>query len=433
METRHRLFAWNFSYFSAKVRAYLRYKQFNGALEYEEIFASQEIIQGYMIPATGSNVVPQVQTPDGEWLQDSSEIIDLLESAHPEAPVIPGTPRQKLVSYLIELIADEWMLPWGFWERWHYTQEGVEPNHEAFNAFQWGRMFNPEGSGSERLAAGRFVFDEMMKVNDPDNALVGPFVGLPQLGVTDKTEQAWTDSMHNILGLLEAHFDQHDYILGGQPTLADFSLIGPLYPHLYKDPVPGFMMRTEFPMVSEWIERVNGSTEAGSSSYREPRYKLEDGNLVRLVSTTLLPDDEIPDTLLPIIHVFFDEMWPMLKRNIHVVRQFIEQSTDGSLPGKSFHSSAEFRGDQSGEGALTLEFNIGGVTERRMASPYQVWMLQRLARTQPAAGTDDANELKEFLQTFEDGTQLLDLDRLLGDCLIVKNYETLTAKKSGSE
>jgi flavodoxin len=193
------------------------------------------------------------------------------------------------------------------------------------------------------------------------------------------------------------------------------------------------MMRTEFPMVSEWIERVNGSTEAGSSSYREPRYKLEDGNLVRLVSTTLLPDDEIPDTLLPIIHVFFDEMWPMLKRNIHVVRQFIEQSTDGSLPGKSFHSSAEFRGDQSGEGALTLEFNIGGVTERRMASPYQVWMLQRLARTQPAAGTDDANELKEFLQTFEDGTQLLDLDRLLGDCLIVKNYETLTAKKSGSE
>lgn len=184
MQTKHRLFAWNFSYFSAKIRAYLRYKQFNGTLEYEEILASQDIIRGVMIPATGSNVVPQVQTPEGEWLQDSSEIIDLLELAHPDAPVVPQTPKHQLVSYLIELIADEWMLPWGFWERWHYTQEGVEPNHEAFNAFQWGRMFNPDGTGSERLAAGRFIFNEMMKVNDPEQAAGGPFVGLPQLGIS---------------------------------------------------------------------------------------------------------------------------------------------------------------------------------------------------------------------------------------------------------
>lgn len=428
MAIQYRLFAWNFSYFSAKVRAYLRYKQFNGALEYEEILASQDIIQGLMIPATGSNVVPQVQTSEGDWLQDSSEIIDSLEAAHPQAPVVPATPKQKMICYLIELLADEWMLPWGFWERWHYTQHGVEPNHEAFNAFQWGRIFNPGGTGSERLAAGRYVFSEVMKVDDPKQATVGPFVGLPQLGVTKKTEQAWTHSMRNMLGILETHFDDWDYILGGQPTLADFALIGPLYPHLYKDPVPGFMMRTEFPMVSEWIERVNGSTEAGSYSYSEPRYQLTDGTLERQAAGKILPNDEIPETLKPLLHVFFDEMWPMLKTNLVVVRAFIENSPNGKLPGKSFHSSAEFRADQSGEGALTLEFEIGGIKERRMASPYQVWMLTRISRAMEAEMTSQGlrSELEEFLSSFNDGTELLDLENLLADCNIVKNYEQLS-------
>jgi glutathione S-transferase len=27
----------------------------------------------------------------------------------------------------------------------------------------------------------------------------------------------------------EAHLDVHDYLLGGRPSLADFSLMGPLY------------------------------------------------------------------------------------------------------------------------------------------------------------------------------------------------------------
>ena len=153
MNTDYRLFAWDFSYFSAKIRAYCRFKEHHGAFTYEEVLATQEIIQGYIIPATGSNVVPQIQGSDGEWLQDSSEIIDILEARHPESPVIPDTPKQKLVSYLIELLADEWMLPWGFWERWHYSLASTQPNHEAFNAQQWGKIFAPGQSGKARREA----------------------------------------------------------------------------------------------------------------------------------------------------------------------------------------------------------------------------------------------------------------------------------------
>lgn len=190
------------------------------------------------------------------------------------------------------------MLPWGFWERWHYSLASVQPNHEPYNAQQWGQIFAPGKSGVERREAARFVFRDVMKIDDPQSAEFDPFAGLTQLGVTAKTEAAWTASMHRMLSILETHFDQHDYVLGGRPTLADFALMGPLYPHLYRDPVPGCMMRTEYPLVCEWIERTNGSTEAGSRSYRQSAYQINAGTLQPILGATdqgnLLPDDPVP-------------------------------------------------------------------------------------------------------------------------------------------
>jgi hypothetical protein len=55
------------------------------------------------------------------------------------------------------------------------SQEKIRsPNHEAFNALQWDRIFSVDGAGSERIAAGRFTFGEIMKIDDPDNAPGGP-------------------------------------------------------------------------------------------------------------------------------------------------------------------------------------------------------------------------------------------------------------------
>lgn len=434
MNTDYRLFAWDFSYFSAKIRAYCRFKEFHGAFTYEEVLATQDLIRDYMLPATGSNVVPQIQAVDGSWLQDSSEIIDVLEARHTTAPVVPTGPQQRLVSYLIELLADEWMLPWGFWERWHYSLADVSPNHEAFNAQQWGRVFGAGQSGLARREAGRFIFREIMKIDDPKSAEFGPYAGLPQLGVTEATEAAWTDSMHNMLSLLEAHFDHHDYVLGGRPTLADFALLGPLYPHLYKDPVPGFMMRTQYPLVCEWIERTNGSTEGGARSYRQQGYTLEDGQLVPVCGATdggeILPDDALPKTLLPLLGVFFDEMWPVLKSSVEVLSTYLSSGNHAEvepLPFKSFYSPAEFRALQSAGGALSHEFELGGVKATRMVSPYQVWMLGRLADAMAEHFHDpQANgTLQALLGGFSDGAELLSLPESLRGCRLRKDFEKL--------
>lgn len=410
----------------------MQYKQFKTELAFEEILASREIIQHLIIPATGSNVVPQIRDPDGEWLQDSSDIIDELELRFPQAPVIPATPRQKMTSYLIEFLADEWMLPWGFWERWHYSLASVQPNHEVFNALQWGRMYNPEGSGTERLSAARQIFKDYMRIDAPETAEMGPYAGLVQLGVTDDTIEAWTISMHNILGILETHFDQHLYILGDAPSLADFALLGPIYPHLYKDPVTGFMMKTEYPLVSEWVERTNGSQEAGYSSYQEPRYSLNNGELLPMAEGQWLADDAIPESILPLLEVFFDEMWPTLKATMKGLSDYMasDQCAAGAeLPGKSFYSPKAFKTLQSSQGPLTIEFELNGAKGSRMASPYQVWMLQRINTANfeaVSSGHADAH-LSDFLNQFSNGAELSTLNTLLEACRVEKRFEQLFA------
>ena len=50
------------------------------------MLATPELIQGLLIPRTGSNAVPQLETPDGTWVQDTSEIIDYFERMSVQYP-----------------------------------------------------------------------------------------------------------------------------------------------------------------------------------------------------------------------------------------------------------------------------------------------------------------------------------------------------------
>ena len=65
-----RLFSWQLSYFSGKVRAYLRFKARGAdALSFDDINASPAIIRDLLVPLTNTNVVPQLQLPDGSFCQ----------------------------------------------------------------------------------------------------------------------------------------------------------------------------------------------------------------------------------------------------------------------------------------------------------------------------------------------------------------------------
>ncbi|MGH0031976.1 MAG: glutathione S-transferase N-terminal domain-containing protein, partial [Myxococcota bacterium] len=106
----YRFEAYEVSYFSAKVRPALRYKQ----LWYEERRADlQELIR-----RTGMAFIPVVITPDDETWQDSTEIYAKLEARHPNPPLFPSTPLQRFVARLVELYTDEVALIPAMHYRW---------------------------------------------------------------------------------------------------------------------------------------------------------------------------------------------------------------------------------------------------------------------------------------------------------------------------
>ena len=435
----YRLFSWEHSYFSGKVRAYLRYKDRCGDLGpgYEDILATPDLIQGLLAAKSGSGAVPQLETPEGEWIQDSSEIIDALEARHVGVSVVPSSPVQRVVAYLIELLADEWMVVPGFWERWYFSEDGRAPSHRGFNEQQWGAVIAAGAPGPARRALGGAFFENAFGISEARTAPRGVYAGLLHLGVDERTEPAWQASQHHLLGLLEAHFGIHDYVLGGRPSLADFGLLAPLYAHLYRDAVAGFALRTHFPLVCEWVERSNGEGALNARSYGQRLYSLgDDGELVGRVANSdggeWLADDAIADSLRPVVAVFFSEMWPVLRSAVATLSDFIESDAHeqgGELPGKTFTATPGFEAHQTGEGALTHAFEIGGVSGRRMVVPYQMWMLQRVEAALAALGDLERAAVADFLADFEGGRELLDLGVLLAGCRVRKEGALLYAER----
>jgi glutathione S-transferase len=429
-----RLFSWEHSHFSGKVRAYLRYKERMGDLGdgFEDILATPELMTGLLMPSTGSRVLPQIQAADGTWVQDSSEIIDFIEARHAQLPVVPkpaDAPRQAVAAYLVELLADEWMGTPGYWERWYYSHSSVEPNHVEYNAVQWGSVFAAGAHGDERIATGHTQMEKIFGLSVSRTDPRGALAGLVHPGCTPETEQAWWDSMENILGLLDAHFSAHDFVLGGLPSLGDFGLMGPLYAHVYRDATTGFMLRTEHPIVAEWVERANGMS-INARSYGQKLYTVgENGELVGRPATSdggqWLPDDTIPETLDAVIAVFFEEMWPVLKSTIDKTAAFIASPAHepgGELPMKSFFADRAVTEHQTGNGALTHHFEIRGVRSRRMVVPYQVWMLQRLAAVidEATASNGGRTSVGTWLEGFSGGSELFELNDRLTECRVRK-------------
>jgi len=431
----YRLFSWEHSYFSGKVRAYLRHKHRMGALGdgFEDVLATQELLAGLLTMKSGSAAVPQLEAPDGTWIQDSSDIIDFVEAHHPESPVVPDPvtcPRQCLSSYLIEMLADEWMVVPGFWERWFYSEDGRAPSHRVFNEQQWGVVLAPDAPGLARRAAGGGFFEVAFNIAKARTEPRGVYAGLVHLGVDAKTEPAWEAAQHRWLGLLETHFDAHDYALGGAPSLADYGLLAPLYAHLFRDAVPGFALRVFFPLVAEWVERANGEGALNARMKGQSLYTLsESGDLVPRPATSdggeWLEGDVVPETLQPILGVFFDEMWPVLDSATHALRAWVDgpdHAIGDELPGKTFTATPGFEAHQTGDGALTHPFEIGGVEGRRMVVPYQIWMLQRLLGVLERCTASEAGRaaVSDLLGRFERGPELLELDAMLGGLRIRK-------------
>ena len=210
------------SYYTGKIRSYLIKK----GVAFRELYPSNPAFQARILPAVRHLVVPILETPEGEVVQDTTDMIECLEARFPQPLMLPDTPVQRAVAWLLGAFGSEGLLQPGMSYRWSYRAE-----QEDFLRAEFGRISYAGPDREARDRAGRQLMDY--------------FHGfLPQLGVTPETLATIEAAYGELLDALEIHFQSHPYLLGGRPSIADFGLMAPLYAHLARDPVPSKLMKS---------------------------------------------------------------------------------------------------------------------------------------------------------------------------------------------
>jgi glutathione S-transferase len=313
-----RLIGHDFSLYSGKARAYLRHKQ----IPFVEgvTAADRQLVQ----ERVGRRVIPVVVTAEGDCVQDTTQIIDYFENLYPERSVYPEGSWQKLVAMLFEVYGDEWLVLPAMHYRWHFKRQNL-----GYVLRNFGNIIKPGWPSWLRPIGGlpaAMIFGNLYK---------------PIMGRSRRNIKEVENSYESFLDDFNRHLEEHEFLLGGRPCIGDFGLIGPLYAHLYNDPYPGKLMRERAPNVARWVERMQHPDNF-------------DGEF--------LDNDEVPDTLLPMLKRMFDEQLPVLVDTLHRIGKWAGEHPDAKgIP--------RFIGKH--------EFKLGEVKATRCVMPFSQWMFQR--------------------------------------------------------
>lgn len=330
-------YAWPVSPYSAKTRAYLTFKR----IPFVEVAPSALMLFLDIRKAVGAAIMPTVLSPEGEWMQDSTEIIDALERRFPRAPVTPETPKQRIAALLLELHGDEWLPSVALHYRWNRHE------NRAFALSEFARLAFP----GVPLALSRTL------IRPVANKMAGY---RPVVGVTNTTIPGFERFTKQLLAQLETHLRVLPFLFGSRPSIADFALYGPLWAHLYRDPGSTYLFR-DTPHIVAWFERLM------SPIGREGAF---------------LPDDEVPATLEPILATLFAEQLPFVMALMDAVDTWCDA-----------HPSAARAPRSLGE----HEFVVGGVRGRRRLLTYTQWMAQRPLAVYAGLSPDQRGDVDAWL------------------------------------
>lgn len=347
------LYGQKLSWYSTKVRAYLQYKGIDFFEESPTLIAYYWTIRRRF----GNPAMPVVVTPDGEWIQDSSIIIEKLEAAYPDPAITPANPVQRFTAGLIELWADEFWHVGAVHTRWSYP----ERNYPLWEAEM--------GKG---LAPGLPSFLQRRLSAIPKKMMIDY---LPQLGIVKAQIpliDRWIDQQ---LDILEAHFATMPYLLGSRPSIADFALFGPLDGHIYRDVSSRGPLIDSRPHLHAWIQRL---------STRKPQPWPGEFN----------DSDSLPETLEPLLRGIFREMLPYLEGVLLEVRTLLPGLVQGArLP----------------RFTPQVSFPFADGNHYRQGMPYALWMTQRLLDEFKTMPREDASQVAAALKAVG-GEKFLALD-----------------------
>ena len=264
----YRLYGASHSLYTGKARCYLR----NQGLPYIEVPTWHPDFANRILPQIGRGIIPVLETPDGAVIQDTIDIIDHLEAQGVPWPAYPQTPLQRIVAIIIEYYGGQAMLKHAMHYRWSYRAE-----QEAFLRCAF------------TLGSGPKMAEQIMgRMNSY----------LPRLGVNAESIPLIEASFLQLLDRLEQHFAEWPYLLGTQPSIADYGLIGPMFAHLGRDPVPLAIMQQRAPRVHRWVERMTApGLDVVEYAQAEPGFPA---------------GDALPPTLIPVLEHIAEGIFPEL-------------------------------------------------------------------------------------------------------------------------
>lgn len=363
----YRLYGTPGSLYTGKARSYL-IKQ---GIDFENRAAGEPRFRAEIVPRIGRWIIPVLETPSGELVQDGSEII-----AHFEAkggvrlPAYPATPLHRMVSQVFELFGGEGLLRPAMHFRWNFDE-----TNSAFLERDFPAALAPTGAGD---AAQAEVF--AMASGRMRKAMAG-------FGVSPETIPAVEASYAEFLRLFDEHLAGSPYLLGGRPTLGDYGLVAPLYAHLARDPYPAQMMKRTAYRVWRWVERMN-APDQDAGEYGAPPPEL-------------FADDGVPDTLKRLLRFVAEDYLPEVAAFVAFTQAWLAEHAD-IAPGTSGMPRPQDR--VIGQTTFTWR----GHELRVNVMPYRVYLLQKIQAVFDEAEPSARQAIQRLLE--ETGlTPLLDL------------------------
>ena len=354
MTDHYTLYGMAASLYTGKVRAYMR----RNHVPFREEKAGGEHFNTVVTKAVGRWIVPVIETPDGDYVQDGTDILDHFErQGFSQTSLYPDDPKLSVIAHLFELYGGEGMLRAAMHYRWNFDETNLDFLRVAFEDVL------PDGLTAEARdpvflhASGR-----MRK------AAVA-------FGVTPETYETIETTYGEFLSLFHTHLEARPYLFGGAPTLGDYGLFSPLYAHLGRDPKPLHLMQTTAPRVFRWTERMNMP-----ESFRDESV-LKSG-------PDLFAFEAIPDTLKALMRFIAEDYLPEITAHIDFANNWLaEQDAPQLKPGAL------------GRGIGVATFDWRGHSIRTAVMPYRFYLLQRLTDAFEAL---DASDRAHIESLFED-------------------------------
>lgn len=334
------------SLYTGVARSYLRTQ----GIGYQELPTSHPSFAERIVPSIGRSIIPVLVTPDGSIIQDSLDIIDHFETGPGVPyPAYPEGPLQRVLAIIIQYYGSQAMLRHAMHYRWSFrdAQEGFL--REAF-----------------ATGAGPAMADRIMERMSSY---------LPHLGVTPDSIPLIERSFESLLAVLNEHFGHYPYLFGGRPSIADYGLIGPLFAHLGRDPVPAGVMKRQAPRVFRWVERMT------APGLDVPEFADCDSEFVA--------DDAIPESLEPLLTHIAEEIFPELTDKL----EFMDRHIAGLAPEDGQPVSAKPHQRHIGQ----VETHFRGVPVLAGVEPYLVYILRRADRVIDGLDAEPRGRVLDYL------------------------------------